>query len=134
MRRAAAITLAMAAGTAAQPSQMSSCLLTTGACSAGGGPTRPTPPPHPARLSPASPPPADLGVTYDLSSLQQQPQRISDNRNETVSTWYDYWFGVCGDLGECLLRRAAHAAARAASRSPAAPARRHARHSPSACR
>jgi hypothetical protein len=51
------------------------------------------------RRSSHPPIPADLGVTYDLSDLMQQNQRIDDNRNETTSTWYDYYFGVCQDLG-----------------------------------
>jgi hypothetical protein len=48
---------------------------------------------------------ADLGVTYDLTDLMQQNQRIDDNRNETTSTWYDYYFGVCQDLGEMRRER-----------------------------
>ncbi len=51
-------------------------------------------------LDPLSP--ADLGVTYDLSPLQQQMQRIDDNRNESIASWYDYYFGVCSDLGESV--------------------------------
>ncbi len=43
-------------------------------------------------------------MSFDLSPLSQQMQRIDDNRNETTSTWYDYWFGVCQDLGESCRR------------------------------
>ncbi len=89
----------------------------------GAPPDRPRPPP-PLTRRPPFPVPAGAGVTYDLSSMQQQLQRIDDNRNETTSTWYDYWFSVCSDLGASPGGGRQSPGAAAARRPPAGPRRR----------
>jgi hypothetical protein len=43
-----------------------------------------------------------LGVTYDLTGLMGEPHRVEYLNNNTAPAGqadYDYWFGVCENLG-----------------------------------